>query len=180
MRNIQPFLIGCLALATLSADVRAQSLADVAKAEEARRKTVKVTSKTYTNDDLKGGGSETGAPAPETPPPAEAVAKPDQQKPVAPDQTKTEKYWKDRVAAIQQQLARNKVLLDALLSRVNALNADFVTTDDPAQRAVIQGNITTAQAETQRVQRDTEKQTKAAADLQDEARKANVPPGWLR
>ena len=193
MRKTLPIFLALVALLVCQASLRAQSLAEVAKAEEARRKTVKAPAKVYTNDDLKGGGNAGGTPAPPataTPPPAAAsqpgakpadpTAKPDQQKPVVPDETKTEKYWKDRVAAIQQTLSRNKVLLDALQSRLNALNTDFVNIDDPGQRAVIQENIKTAQAEAERVKQDTEKQTKAAADIQEEARKAGVPPGWLR
>ena len=37
-----------------------------------------------------------------------------------------------------------------------------------------------ATGEMQRVQQDIEKQTKAAADLGEEARKAGVPSGWIR
>ena len=37
-----------------------------------------------------------------------------------------------------------------------------------------------ATLEMQRVQQDIEKQTKAAADLQEEARKSGIPAGWVR
>ena len=166
------------------AGMSAQSLADVAKAEEARRKTVKAASKVYTNEDL-GGTSPTGA-APSqaaastgsSAKPGDAAAKPEEKKAVDP--TKTEKYWKDRAAEIQQSLARSKVLLDALQSQVGGMNAEFLSMDDPGHRDLLQARMQRATGELQRVQQDIEKQTKAAADLQEEARKSGVPAGWLR
>jgi hypothetical protein len=168
----------------LQAGASAQSLADVAKAEEARRKTVRSGAKVYTNEDL--GRTPATSAAPSQPTPAsgntaklgDPAAKPEKQKPVDP--TKTEKHWKDRATAIQQSLARNKLLLEALQSQVNGLNAEFVNTDDPGQRGLLEARIQRATGELQRVQQDIEKQTKAAADLQEEARKSGVPAGWLR
>jgi hypothetical protein len=173
-------LVVPMALA-LQAGVFAQSLADVAKAEEARRKTVKARGKVYTNDSLDSAPVASPAPtaaATTTAKPADPTAKPEQQKPVDP--TKTEKYWKDRAASIQQSLSRNKLLLEALQSQVNGLNAEYMNTDDPGQRDLVRARVQRATSELQRVQQDTEKQTKAAADLQEEARKNGVPAGWVR
>jgi hypothetical protein len=175
-------LVVPMALA-LEAGVFAQSLADVAKAEEARRKTVKARGKVYTNDNLGDAAAPNPAPAPaaastSAAKPADPTAKPEQQKPIDP--TKTEKYWKDRVASIQQSLSRNKLLLEALQSQVNGLNAEYMNTDDPGQRDLVRARVQRATSELQRVQQDTEKQTKAAADLQEEARKNGVPAGWVR
>jgi hypothetical protein len=177
----------------------AQGLADVARAEEARRKSVRAPSKTYTNDDLKGdnNGATVASPTPSSAAPASPVpaatpaqgakpaataAKPDPAKDAAAQQEpkKDEKYWRDRITAAQQAMARNKVLVDALQSRVNALNTDFVNTDDPAQRAVVAQNRQTALAEMDRVKKDIDTRTKEITAIQEEARKANVPAGWLR
>lgn len=170
-------------LLTLEGGVSAQSLADVARAEEARRKTVRAGGKVYTNEDL-GRTPETSA-APSQPPAAtgagkagDPAAKPEEQKPIDP--TKTEKYWKDRAATIQQSLSRNKLLLEALQSQVNGLTAEILNTDDPGQRSLLDARLQRAAGEMQRVQQDIEKQTKAASDLQDEARKSGAPAGWLR
>ena len=162
-----------------------QSLADVARAEEARRKRVKAPSKTYTNDSLRSEGDSTPIapqPAATTAKPAEPVVKPDAPKeaPAEEGPKKDEKYWRGRVTAVQQSLSRNKVMLDALQSRVNALNTDFANTSDPGQRALVEANRKTAVAEMDRVTRDIANQTKEVANIQDEARKANVPAGWLR
>ena len=81
----------------------------------------------------------------------------------------------------QQSLNRNKVLQAALEARVNALNTDFVNTDDPIQRnAIVQENLKAAMAELERMKAEVAAGTKAITDIQEEARKANVPPGWLR
>ena len=69
---------------------------------------------------------------------------------------------------------------EALQSRINALTTDFTSRDDPAQRAVIATDRQKALAELDRVKNDITKQTKAIADIQEEARKSNIPPGWLR
>jgi hypothetical protein len=165
-----------------------QSLADVARAEEARRKRVKTPSKTYTNDNLRNEGDNT-PPAPVTPAPAATTAKPGdpavkpdgaKDTPAEEGPKKDEKYWRGRVTAVQQSLSRNKVLLDALQSRVNALNTDFANVSDPGQRALVEANRKTAVAEMDRVTKDIANQTKEVANIQDEARKANVPAGWLR
>ena len=52
-------------------------------------------------------------------------------KPAAPDDPKKdEKYWKGRITAAREAADHDKVLLDALQSRVNALSTDFVNTSD--------------------------------------------------
>ncbi len=162
---------------TLQTGLFGQSLADVAKAEEARRKTVKVGTKVYTNEDLGGTPETIPAPSPAaTAAKATEPAKPEQK----PDPAKQQAYWKDRAMTIQQSLSRNRLLVDALQSQVNALNAEFVNTDDPGQRNLLQARIERATGELSRVQQDIEKQTKAAADLQEEARRAGAPAGWVR
>ncbi len=65
-------------------------------------------------------------------------------------------------------------------SRINALWADFTARDDPAQRAVIAQDRQTALAELARLRQDEKDQAKAIADIEEEARQAGIPPGWLR
>jgi hypothetical protein len=176
---------------------RAQSLAEVARAEEARRKNVKQPAKVYTNDDLKRPGDASAPPPAPAQPAAGTTAagakpagaakdptKPDAAKPDQPaadtEPKKDEKYWRDRITTARDAMTHDKVLLDALQSRVNALTTDFTNMSDPAQRAVIENNRKTALAEIDRVTKDMEKQNKVITDIQEEARKASVPPGWLR
>jgi hypothetical protein len=81
---------------------------------------------------------------------------------------------------LRLQLEREQTYVEALQSRVNALSADFVNRDDPAQRAVIAADRQKAVAELERLKGRIELGKKAIADLEEEARRANVPPGWLR
>jgi hypothetical protein len=173
------YLVIIVAL-VLRTSVSAQSLADVAKAEETRRKSVNATTKVYTNENLGQPAAVNPAPAASTG--ANPAAKPaDADKPDEKlDPVKTQAHWKERATTIQQSLSRNRLLLDALQSQVNSLNAEFVNTDDPGHRDLLQARVQRASGELQRVQQDIEKQTKAAADLQEEARKAGIPPGWVR
>jgi len=168
----------------------AQTLGDVAKREEARRKQVKAPGKVYTNEDLRGDAG-TAAPAPAsqatTPnaaqpgaPAAGAAPKDSDKEPAADDPKKTEAYWKDRVAKARADLDRAKTFADALQSRINALTTDFAARSDPAQRGQIGNDRQKALAELDRVKKEIEADTKAIADIQEEARKAGIPAGWVR
>jgi hypothetical protein len=130
--------------------VTAQSLADVARAEEARRKALKAPVKVYTNEDLGKGGE---APVPPPPPAADPLAKPGETapgtatkpsaaKPAEPSDAsagKDEKYWRSRITDARTLLQRSQAFYDALQSQINGLYAQFVATDDPVQRALVGG-----------------------------------------
>jgi hypothetical protein len=197
IRMITRFLVCAVLLAT-AAPLGAQGLADVARAEEARRKSVKGQVKVYTNDTLRGsdGGDAPAAPAPSpagspaTGVPATAAvggaAQPGASQPVKPapakpaDGMKDEKFWRERIGAARDALSRSQTFADALQTQINGLYTEFVNMSDPAQRAVIEKKRLAAIAEQDRVKADLVRQTKALADIEDEARRANVPAGWLR
>jgi hypothetical protein len=168
-----------------------QSLGEVARKTAQERQKVKTPSKVYTNEDLKREpGGNTVSPGPAVGVPAAAEAKPatpaatEPPKPPAKDAAqepaKDQKYWKGRMTEAEAQLARSNVLLAAMQSRVNALNTDFTNMSDPAQRAVIERDRQKAIAELERLKKDIQASTKSIADTLEEARRANVPPGWLR
>lgn len=189
-------LAGLLMLSPVFAS--AQSLADVARAEEARRKNVKKAGKVYTNDTLKPDftmppSTSSAAPqadaAPTPTPVAPAAPAPDGQAvPAAstargqaePKGSPDEAAWRKRITTARAELQRSQTFAEALQSRINALTADVVNRDDPAQRAVIDQDRQRALAELDRVKDDIAQQTKAIAAIEEEARKAGVPAGWLR
>src|SRR5437588_11628884 len=89
----------------------AQSLADVARQEQAQRKTIKKPSKVLTNKDL-GTGQAAATPATTTTPPAAAA---DASKPAATGQdkkpaepAKDQAYWSTRAKGLQTQLDRDQ------------------------------------------------------------------------
>ena len=175
----------------------AQSLGDVARKEEARRKTVKATGKVYTNDTLRkepeSAPPSTPAPPPSSAPaaaapassgsPGQAQSHAGEAQPTAPQpeqKKKDEAYWRGRITEARQNLARSQVFHDALQSRINALTTDFVNRDDPAQSRIIEADRLKALAELDRVTKEITQSKKAIADIEEEARRAAVPPGWLR
>jgi hypothetical protein len=184
-----------------SATASAQSLADVARREEERRKAVGTSGKVYTNDQLRPEPPASGAPvatpgsdapatpaapstpaagAPATGAPGGEAAKPGDQVAGSTDTPTTEEGWRKRVAAERDAVSRSQILADALQSRINALTTDFENRDDPAQRGVIAGDRQKALAELDRVKREIDQHQKAITAIQEEARRAGVPAGWTR
>ena len=180
---IRVFLVAAL-LVAVAGSAAAQSLADVARREEARRKHIKAPSKVLTNKDLKPSDMPPAAPdTPATPPADTAASAADGAAPAeaAPDdQAQDEATWRKKMADARTALERSQMYLEALQSRINALWADFTARDDPAQRSQIETERKKALAEYERVKTEIENEKKAIADLEEEARKAGVPPGWLR
>jgi hypothetical protein len=182
--------------------VRAQSLGDLAQKEEARRKDTKSGTKVYSNRDLPNVSPAEPAPAASapatpnaaaTPPPA---ADPPDDPPAAgttsepaaasrpadrpPDEGKEREKWQQRMRALREQLERNRVLADALQTRLNSLDADFVNRDDPAQRSKVAADRDRTAVELNRLKKVIAADEKAIPALEEEARRAGVPPGWLR
>jgi hypothetical protein len=187
MQSKVSFLTAALLLLTTVAS--AQSLADVARQEESRRKAVAHSGKVYTNDTLKSDPADAGAakPAASQPASSDTTAKPADKKPDEAKKADDEKAvkgdeatWKKRIQTERDALARSQTFADALQSRINALTTDFVNRDDPAQRSKVADDRQKALDELERVKKDIQSHTKAIADIQEEGRKAGVPAGWLR
>lgn len=180
MRTLPVLVIAAVLFAHALSGAAAQSLGEVAKREEARRKAVKTPGKVYTDDSLHH------EPAPAVPPtPAPAATAPDKaanpDKPSGSDEPKKdETYWKQRVAAERDALSRAQIFAESLQSRINALTNDFSARDDPFQRNQIAADRQKSLAELERVRKEIETHTKAITDIQEEARKAGVPAGWVR
>jgi hypothetical protein len=164
-------------------------LGELARKEAERRKAAKAPTKVYTNADVKSRPVTTATSRAEEPKKEGAAAesatqppgeKPAEQGTVASAEARDEAWWRKRMSEITQSLNRNRVLADALQSRINALWADFTSRDDPAQRGVIEANRREALAELDRVKVEIVRLQQALADLEEEARRAGVPPGWLR
>jgi hypothetical protein len=169
----------------------AQSLADVAKKEEDRRKTIRAPAKVYTNKDL---GAVPPGPPPPTPAASSEAAKDADKDKADKDSTgkdakdakdkdtpvKDQAYWSGRLKDLSTQVDRDQGYADAMQTRLNSLDADFVNRDDPVQRAAIDRDRQKTRAELARLTKAVQDGKKAVADLLEEARRAGVPPGWLR
>jgi hypothetical protein len=180
-----------VAAAIITASVvpgRAQSLAAVAQQEAARRKAVKQPAKVFTNDSLQAVPS-TAAPAPA----GEAAAQPAEpagaapaeaaavdKEPQAPDPARDQEYWRKLMTDALQARDRNAFLMEAVQSRINALTTDFYARDDPHQRAQLGVERQKTLDELENMKKDQAAFEKKIADIQEKARRANIPPGWLR
>jgi hypothetical protein len=194
-KGLAAFLVG-LVLAGGVGRAWSQSLGDVAKKEEERRKKTPSSGKVYTNKDL--GAAPSPTPSASTPsaaataddakatgskPGEKATSKDDKdtaKKDKDQAEPKGQAYWSARRKTLQETVDRDSTFADALQSRINALTTDFVNRDDPAQRATIERDRQKAIAELDRLKKQIVDDRKALADLDEEARRAGVPPGWLR
>ena len=179
-----------------AATASAQSLADLARREEERRKAVGTAGKVYTNDHLRPDPASGGNPAP--PPSAPAApttawepasggpgagaegAKPEGPAAPAANAPTPEQMWRKRVADERAAIARSQVLADALQSRINALTTDYENRGDPIQKNALFADRQKALAELDRMKKEINDHQKAIVAIQEEARRAGVPAGWNR
>ena len=173
-------------------------MADLAKKEEDRRKSTAEPAKVYTNKDLnhKPEPSPSAADAAKPADAAKGSAAKDSGKDSTkdketakdastdkggkPEPVKDRAYWSSRLKALETKLLRDTNYLDAMQTRINALNTDFVNRDDPVQKSAVERDRQKAIAELNRLKQDIVDDKKAIADLEEEARHSGVPPGWLR
>ncbi|HEX2340109.1 MAG TPA: hypothetical protein VHI98_06475 [Vicinamibacterales bacterium] len=175
-------------LALLAPSASAQSLAEIARQGQDGKQPVaqapeKGQKRVFTNRDLGPGGTAPAAPPAPTAPPTQAeknTDRPTPPKPAEQSEVRDEAWWRKRITTAQADLQRNELFLEALQSRVNALSTNFVSRDDPVQRAQIGADRQRTLAEMERVRADIAKLKKQIVEIEEEARVAGVPPGWLR
>jgi len=184
-------------MVALAVPVCAQSLGELAKKEQERRKAAPPAAKVYTNDDLKkiyvpgAVTAPTASDQPAKPGDKDAATKGEETAKAGddkaadkaadkPDPAKDEATWRARMAGARDSLSRLEAFRDALQSQINGLTADFTARDDPYQRAQIADQRQKALAQLAQVGKDIDTAKKQIAGIEDEARRANVPAGWIR
>jgi hypothetical protein len=176
-----------VALAQVSSTV---PLAEVAKKEEARRKTTKKATRVITNANL--GANEVNLPPRSMPSFAgSATATPSNTSPGSPTipggkveppnpAQKDQAFWQGRMKTAMDDLNRTEMFAGSLQTKINSLRTDFTNRDNRVEREKIQQELNTSLAELERLNKEVEQKRKAISALEEEARKAGVPPGWLR
>ena len=184
-------------------------LGNIAKKEAERRKTAP-TGKVYTNDSLSPAPEPSSAPATSNDAaPASDADKSATDKPAAdksaddksatdkpaadadkaaakqvssdPEERKKEEAkWRERMKNEREALDRAKSFADALQIKINSLKTDFVNRDDPVQRAGIAAERDKSLAELDRLKKEIAERNKAITAIQEEARRAGAPSGWVR
>lgn len=163
----------------------AQGLADLAKKSEDAKKAAekkKASGKKYTNADAGNVPAATALSQPGSgAKPAQGGGNATAETPAAPaGDGKDQAYYSGKARELRAALDRDTVLMSAIQTQINSLTTDFVNRDDPAQRGVIQQDRNRALEELARLQKQVDADKKAISDFEDEARRANVPAGWLR
>jgi hypothetical protein len=167
------------------------SLAEVARKEEARRKTAKKAIKVFTNSSLTPSDAAEVSASPSPAPAASGATNATagvpttiipggKAEPVDPAAMKDQAYWQGRISKARTDLSRTRLFADSLQTRINSLNTDWINRDNRVEKEKIKQDLDTALAELERVKKEIDAQTKAITAIEDEARRANVPSGWLR
>lgn len=191
MHDLRQILSGVLAAALVLpsiAGAQTPTLGDLAKREQDRRKATKSSDKVLTNKDLPASAQQpapaSGASTPSATPASaggtQTAAPAAAEKKSGSSEQRDEAWWRKRITEARETLRRNEAFLEALQSRVNALSTDFVNRDDPYQRAKVGDDRQKALAEMERLKAEIELGKKQIDEIEEEARKAGVPPGWLR
>lgn len=169
-------LAACLCVVVPSAE---QSLADVARnAESARNASAgRPRARVYTNKDLSAVDHRPLEPTP--PKSSPTASEPAPPAPSDPD-VKSEAYWRDRMRPLRERLESARALADDTKRRAETLmrSADRcfmigVVCADYTESLRLTEEHKTLVAAVQHVERDV-------AALEEEARRAGVPTGWVR
>jgi len=188
MKRIICSVVGLCFLAG-SGMATAQSLADLAKKTQSQKKSTKRPARVYTNADVPVTAPATAATATEvsaTPKEGEAVTADPNAKPAEGSKTSVnaadESAWRGKISSAREALSRAKEQLEGMRTRVLHLQTAKAlgSNGDVNQQAAVAAQQGAALQEFDRLRADVEKYQKALADVEAEARAANVPAGWLR
>jgi uncharacterized membrane protein len=157
-----------------------RSLAEASAREAFRRSTAPKTKVVLTNAGLPQSAMVSGAAV--TPPPAGTTDATASAKPAAGAATEKhdETWWRKRISNAREQLRINQQSAEDLQTRINALQRDVVNRDNPQQAAKLREDLQKAITTLDATKAQIETDQKAIVTIQDEARRADVPAGWVR
>jgi hypothetical protein len=166
----------------------AQSLADVARREEERRKAV-ATGRVYTNENLgdaveasapppvsptaPAAPSATGAAAPPTPPPAAAVGGEGGGTVVEVESKRTEAYWRKMMKDLRAQLAQSTAAIAAQQARLAEIDGGRVSAATAREREVVAAAIP-------KLQQAIRYQNEEIARWTARAKVEKIPADWIQ
>lgn len=193
-RSLLTLIAFCVAVSVAPA-VRAQSLADLARQTRAKKQEEPKSGKVFTNDTIPSvaiSSAPAGAPAAaahpgeEAQPGTEAQAAQDtaaksQAKPEEPTREELEKQYRAKFAELKRNLDTEQRRLDVMQRELNLAQRQYYSDPNVALReqySRAEINKRTAEIETQKA--TVEKAKQAIADLEDELRRKDLPPGWAR
>ena len=180
MKRIICFAVVALGFASEWTSANAQSVADVARQERARRQNLR-SKIVVTNSSMKP--AEPAAPAGDlSAQPADATETPkgDGAKP-ATSSSRDEKWWRQQFETARQDLKRAEDQITVLQLELNRANRDLLQRSDIYNREnVIGAEIAQINTKIEAAQKNAEAARQKITQLEDEMRRAGVPPGWGR
>jgi hypothetical protein len=175
-------VLTALVLGAIAGPVAAQSLGQAARKEAERRSGARGPAKSYTGEDLKGGAPATA--------PAEVPAPPPAVRDSAPSEPQETRAVPDASAERARQAARWRGRAEGLRHQIRVLEQEADEADRAANMSALGGPISCSGVvntehernlgEVAKARRTLAQARKALDDLEEEARRAGVPPGWLR
>ena len=172
MRVARTFTLLVVALALSAGLAFSQSLAEIAKKEKKRRETNQSESKTVITDreltssygglpaTLPSGGTSEGAEG-------ESEGDTEAAEEETEDETRTQEYWQGRVSGAKEKISRLEAQLNSNdWGEGQRVGVDPLGQNNLARRQQTEQELTAARAELEAIRA--------------EARRAGVPPGWVR
>jgi hypothetical protein len=195
MIRLTPISVALVLLVAVPVAAGAQSLGDVAKREEEKKKkTAKPPAKVYTEEDLKKAresgsgtvnvlpeiGSSSSPAASERPSAGEGgPARGENSGDAGP---RDEKYWRAEAARRREAVKVADSKVPMLEAQVAELRSDMspTNTQDPNRLQNQDRQLRQALDNLEAARRALDAARQSLADLEEEARRAGVPPGWVR
>ena len=184
MIRLPPLCAAFVLLVAVPVVVGAQSLGEVAKRqEEKKKKSSKPPSKVYTEEDLKKA-RESGSGTVNVLPEIGSSSTPAASEQPAGSETAPhdENYWRAEATRRREAVKVADSRVQMLEAQVAGLRSDMspTNTQDPNRLQNQDRELRQAQDNLETARRDLDAARQALANLDDEARRAGVPPGWVR
>ncbi len=167
-----------LAALTVAIPASAQSLAEIAAKEAARRAAIKAPARVLTEKDLPADKTVV-AKAPRTPDVGGSAVSSPETTTKTDDNGHDERWWNARAQPLLRKLNAATAKLRAATARAEAIAVDVARSGSGPRTAMMRKAERTA-AEVDRYAAEVANTRRALADLEEEARKAGALPGWLR
>jgi hypothetical protein len=163
----------------LASPLAAQSLGEVAARTNKERKGA--PAKVYTNDDLDAARS-----APEgqgsVSTPGTAAAAPSGPAPAPAPTMDPAQRWRRDAKARRDGIVRSETKVAAIQARIDSLLLDMNPTNvgDPNRLQTVEAEKAKAMSDLEVAKAELAQARQALEDLEEDARKNGIPPGWLR
>jgi hypothetical protein len=156
------------------------SLSEVAQKEAMRRQMLPKAQVSVSGSGLPAGmsmPSPAPASAPAGQPAPAAAAAPGN---TAADHKSDEAWWRKRVSDARKALDDDQAMAATLQTKINGLQRDVVNVDNPVQQAKLRADLTNALSDLDKARARVTNSQNAIQGIQDEARRMDIPAGWVR